>query len=119
MAWRPAYQPQARQTTWGNLAEPQRGQRLREGTSSVQAAARRLRVLALEVFFFGTGMTSFLARVQTARSGGHERWSLSARLALGDPTGDPTGDRTDSPVGNPTREPLGLIGLIGLLSRPA
>jgi hypothetical protein len=73
MAWRPPYQPQARQTTWGNLAELQRGQTLRAGMPSFQAAARRLRVLALEVFRFGTGMTSILARVQMARSGGHER----------------------------------------------
>src|SRR3546814_6746353 len=50
-AWRPAYQPQLPQTTWGTLVAPHRGQRLREGRSRRQALARRMRLLALEVFF--------------------------------------------------------------------
>ena len=44
MAWRPWYQPQPPQTTWGSLAAPQRGHRLREGASSRHAEARRLRL---------------------------------------------------------------------------
>ncbi len=56
MAWRPPYHPQLGHTTWGTLAAPQRGQRLRDGASSFQAEARRLRLLALEVFFLGTAM---------------------------------------------------------------
>ena len=58
MAWRPAYQPQLPHTTWGTLVAPQRGHRLRDGRSRVQALARRLRLLALEVFFFGTAIGS-------------------------------------------------------------
>jgi hypothetical protein len=56
MAWRPAYQPQLPHTTWGSLLAPHRGQRLRADGASVQLEARRLRLLALEVFFFGTAM---------------------------------------------------------------
>jgi hypothetical protein len=59
-AWRPAYQPQFPQTTWGSLVAPQRGQRLRAGASRRQALARRLRLLALEVFFLGTAIRMFL-----------------------------------------------------------
>jgi hypothetical protein len=47
MACRPAYQPQLPHTTWGSLAEPQRGQTLRAGTSRRQAPARWLRLLDL------------------------------------------------------------------------
>ena len=40
------------------------GHRLRAGASRVQALARRLRLLAFDVFFFGTAMeSSFLCRV--------------------------------------------------------
>jgi hypothetical protein len=60
MAWRPWYQPQLPHTTWGSLADPQRGQRLRDGASSVQAEARRLRLLLLEVFFLGTAIVVVL-----------------------------------------------------------
>jgi hypothetical protein len=42
------------------LADPQRGQRLRDGASSVQAEARRLRLLDLEVFFLGTAIVVVL-----------------------------------------------------------
>ena len=56
MAWRPPYQPQLLHTTWGTLARPHCGHRLRAGASSFQADARRLRVLALLVFFLGTAM---------------------------------------------------------------
>jgi len=48
------YQPQALHTVWGNLAAPQRGQRLRDGASSLQAPARWLRVFIFDFFFFGT-----------------------------------------------------------------
>jgi hypothetical protein len=64
MAWRPWYQPQPPQTTWGSFAAPQRGQRLREGTFSVQAEARRLRLLDLEVFFLGTAIVVVLEVVR-------------------------------------------------------
>jgi hypothetical protein len=60
MAWRPWYQPQFPHTTWGTLAEPQRGQTLRDGASRVQAEARRLRLLDLEVFFLGTAIVVVL-----------------------------------------------------------
>jgi hypothetical protein len=56
MAWRPWYQPQVGQTTWGSLAAEHRGQMLRGGAERRQAEARRLRLLALLVFFFGTAM---------------------------------------------------------------
>src|SRR4051812_27046630 len=56
MAWRPWYQPQLPHTTWGSLAAPQRGHRLRLGASRRQADARRLRLFDLEVFFFGTAI---------------------------------------------------------------
>jgi hypothetical protein len=56
MACRPWYQPQLPQTTWGNLADEQRGQTERLGAFSVHADARWLRVLAFDFFFFGTGM---------------------------------------------------------------
>jgi hypothetical protein len=57
MAWRPPYHPQFAHTTWGSFADPQRGQRLREGAFRFQADARRLRLLAFEVFFLGTAIT--------------------------------------------------------------
>jgi hypothetical protein len=69
MAWRPWYQPQLPHTTWGSLAEPQRGQRLRDGASSVHAEARRLRLLLLEVFFLGTAIVVVLL-VEIFRHGG-------------------------------------------------
>jgi len=56
MAWRPAYQPQLPHTTWGSLEALQRGHTLRAAGFRVQFEARRLRLLALEVFFFGTAM---------------------------------------------------------------
>jgi hypothetical protein len=54
-------------TTWGNLALPQRGQRLRAGALSVHAAARWLRVFAFYFFFFGTGMTEPQRTIRTVR----------------------------------------------------
>jgi hypothetical protein len=56
IAWRPLYQPQFGQITWGRLAWWQFGQRLWGGDETVQAEARRLRLFAFEVFFFGTGI---------------------------------------------------------------
>jgi hypothetical protein len=61
MTWRPLYQPQVRQTTCGNLAEPQRGHTLRDGASSFQADARPLRVFIFDFFFFGTAIATFLS----------------------------------------------------------
>lgn len=57
-AWRPLYQPQLLHTTWGALVALQRGQTLRGADLSCQLEARRLRVLAFEVFFFGTAIGS-------------------------------------------------------------
>ncbi len=57
-AYRPLYQPQLGQTTWGSLAESQLGHTLRAGASSRQADARRLRVFDFDVFFLGTAMRS-------------------------------------------------------------
>ena len=54
IACRPPYQPQLGQTTCGSLARRHWGQVLRDGASSLQALARRLRLLAFDVFFFGT-----------------------------------------------------------------
>ena len=71
MAWRPAYQPQFPHTTWGTLVAPQRGHRLRErAPRGVQALARRLRLLALEVFFLGTAMGWSSGAVRSARATG-------------------------------------------------
>jgi hypothetical protein len=56
MATRPLYQPQLPHTVCGRLAAPQRGQVLRPGRVIFQAEARRLRLLAFEVFFLGTAM---------------------------------------------------------------
>jgi hypothetical protein len=50
------YQPQVGHTTWGSLAEPQRGQIERAGSDSRQALARRLRDFDLDFFFFGTAI---------------------------------------------------------------
>jgi hypothetical protein len=55
-ACRPPYHPQFRQTTWGCFTAPQREHVLRAGRSSRHALARLLRLLALEVFFFGTAI---------------------------------------------------------------
>jgi len=41
---------------WGCLAEPQRGHTLRDGASSFQAPARRLRLLDFDFFFLGTAI---------------------------------------------------------------
>lgn len=59
MAWRPWYQPQLPQTTWGSFVALQRGHVLRGAASRVQFEARRLRLLAFDVFFFGTAMVSY------------------------------------------------------------
>ena len=111
MACRPLYQPQFPHTTWGSFADPQRGQRLRAGTSSVQAVARLLRLLALEVFFFGTAMTMFPAlyeRMPGCASGerleaigrgrvARQEWNRVAGTArLGEVTGEVTvGDQLE------------------------
>jgi hypothetical protein len=50
------YHPQVGHTTWGTLALWHLGHRLRDGALRVHALARRLRLLALEVFFLGTAM---------------------------------------------------------------
>jgi len=42
------------------LAGPHRGHTLRDGASSRQAEARRLRLLDLEVFFLGTAIVEVL-----------------------------------------------------------
>src|SRR5215218_3641842 len=55
-ATRPLYHPQEGQTVCGRLAEPQRGHTLREGASSFQAPARRLRLFDFDFFFLGTAM---------------------------------------------------------------
>src|SRR5690349_20154494 len=41
---------------WGRLALPQRGQMLRAGASSCQAAARWLRLFDFDFFFLGTAI---------------------------------------------------------------
>src|SRR5690606_7912100 len=56
IAWRPPYQPQFPQTTCGSFTALQRGQVLRGAGLRVQFAARRLRLLDFEVFFFGTAI---------------------------------------------------------------
>jgi hypothetical protein len=50
------YQPQVGQTTWGSFTLPHRGQVLRAGASSCQAAARWLRDFDFDFFFFGTAI---------------------------------------------------------------
>jgi hypothetical protein len=60
MAWRLWYQPQLLQTMWGTFTAPQRGHVLRGGVLSVQAEARRMRVLDFDIFFLGTAMASYL-----------------------------------------------------------
>ena len=55
-AWRSLYHPHEPHTLWGSLVAPQRSQKLREERLSLQAAALRLRLLALEVFFLGTAI---------------------------------------------------------------
>jgi len=52
---------------WGTFAAPHRGHRLREGALSVQAEARRLRLLLLEVFFLGTAIVVVLEVVERGR----------------------------------------------------
>ena len=56
MACRPLYHPHVGQTTWGNLVWWHWGQTLRGGVERFHALARRLRLFALDVFFFGTAM---------------------------------------------------------------
>lgn len=53
-ATRSLYQPQALHTVWGNLADPQRGQMLRDGAANFHAPARWLRVFIFDFFFLGT-----------------------------------------------------------------
>src|SRR3712207_4712520 len=77
MTCRPAYQPHVPHTTWGSLAELQRGHTLRGGASSRHADARRLRLLALEVFFLGTA----IGRCSSSGPGGARR--LASRTRLG------------------------------------
>jgi hypothetical protein len=50
------YHPHVGHTTCGSLALWHWGQTLRAGTFRTHALALRLRLLALEVFFFGTAM---------------------------------------------------------------
>jgi hypothetical protein len=56
------YQPQLGHTLCGVFALPHRGQRLRAGTPSFQAPARRLRVFDFDFFFFGTATVGSLVR---------------------------------------------------------
>jgi hypothetical protein len=58
MACRPPYHPQLGQTTWGSLVCRHCGHTLRGGALSVQFDARRLRLLAFDVFFLGTAIVS-------------------------------------------------------------
>jgi hypothetical protein len=53
-ATRSLYQPQAEHTVWGSFADPQRGQRLRDGAASFHEPARWLRVFIFDFFFLGT-----------------------------------------------------------------
>ena len=55
-ASRPAYQPHTLHTRCGRLTAPHRGQVLCAGADTRQADARRLRPLALDVFFLGTAI---------------------------------------------------------------
>ena len=54
MTTRFLYQPQDGQTVCGVFALPHRGQVLRAGAPSFQAAARVLRLFDFDFFFFGT-----------------------------------------------------------------
>src|SRR5919202_6133795 len=56
MACRPPYHPQLWHTTWGSLARRHCGHVLRGGAARLHAPARRLRLLAFDVFFFGTAI---------------------------------------------------------------
>jgi len=56
MARRPWYQPQLPQTWWGRFTAPHRLQVLRPPSLMRHDEARRLRLRALEVFFFGTAI---------------------------------------------------------------
>jgi hypothetical protein len=56
MTTRFLYQPHDGQTVCGSLALPQRGQVLRDGASSFQAAARWLRDFDFDFFFLGTAI---------------------------------------------------------------
>src|SRR5437588_9735352 len=67
MAWRPPYHPQFGHTTWGSLAWRHCGHTLRGGADSRQFEARRLRLLALEVFFLGTAIFVSFALVGAQR----------------------------------------------------
>jgi len=80
-ACRPAYQPQLPHTTWGCFTALQRGQTLRDGALSVQLEARRLRPLALEVFFLGTAIV-----VSTSAGRRLWRWALLEFGATSDST---------------------------------
>ena len=84
MAWRPWYQPQLPHTMWGSLVAPQRGQVLRDGALTVHAEARRLRLLALEVFFLGTAMIVDASEVTVRLGSADSQW--------GDPLGDLASD---------------------------
>jgi hypothetical protein len=59
-AWRPLYHPQCGHTMCGTFAWWHWGQTLRLGLRSTQFEARRLRLFAFEVFFFGTAIWGVL-----------------------------------------------------------
>ena len=63
MACLPWYQPQLLHTTCGTFAAPQRGHRLRAGTSRVHAEALRLRLFAFDIFLLGTAIGCHLCLV--------------------------------------------------------
>src|SRR5579875_2148556 len=142
MAWRPLYHPQVGQTTWGSLALWHWGQMLRAGRLSFQADARRLRLLAFEVFFLGTAMAVGAVfsvagcSDEQARRGG-ERQILACQPELPPPGGwstsraahrgsGATGGHKQSPslrsspqLGHRPRQPSSQRGAIGMLRRSA
>ena len=63
------------------MASPHRGQELREEGRSFHAAARRLRVFDLEVFFFGTAIVNLkkLARRGPAKQANITRFGANDR----------------------------------------
>src|SRR3954447_16980098 len=67
MATRPLYHPQVGQTTCGCFTLPQRGQVLRAGASSCQAAARWLRDFDFDFFFLGPAIAPDLSRASRTR----------------------------------------------------
>src|SRR5947209_10089722 len=99
MAWRPPYHPQFPHTTWGSLARWHCGHSLRGGAPSRHAEARRLRPLALEVFFLGTAMLLLLACGTARKRGPFERQNVRDRLDATRRAGNPFEARPRRPSG--------------------